>query len=247
MGVQTQWTYQSPGGHHVVVLGTKAPADLYPDGEVLDCTTTDSLPMLSSEPLFLGDGSFDPEKVETVTALPAGMASEITAGQRLILQSHYINATADPILVRDALSLELVDPATVETWAAPLIQFDAGFALPPGRSSVEVDCTIDRDVDLLFLGGHMHEWGAAFSTELTRASGEATTLYDVPVWDPLYRDLPPLERYAEGELHLAAGDRLRTTCTWDNDTDHVMTFPEEMCVMFATAYPLEAPLICVPD
>ena len=34
-------------------------------------------------------------------------------------------------------------------------------------------------------------------------------------------------------LAFEAGDTLRITCDWDNDTDETITFPREMCVLSA--------------
>ena len=64
--------------------------------------------------------------------------------------------------------LDLVEEASVETWAAPLVLVDTDFSLPPGESTtVSFDCALEEELNLLFLLGHMHEWGTAFSTDHT--------------------------------------------------------------------------------
>jgi hypothetical protein len=248
MGIHAQWTYQSPSGHHVTLNATNADEDDYPDGTFLECTEPEDMPMTNLEPLIVGGtGNQDaPDGPEGSFVLPDGMAAELEGDTRIVLQSHYVNATADSILVQDAINLDLVEPESVETWAAPVVHLDLDFALPPGPSSLSFDCAFDQELDLLFLAGHMHEWGTAFSTVLTRAGAEPEVLYDIPSWDPTFRDAAPTTAYEQGQMRLSEGDRFTTNCAWDNDTDGVLTFPQEMCVTFAMAYPLKSPIVCTP-
>ncbi|MEQ1507145.1 MAG: hypothetical protein ABMB14_33260 [Myxococcota bacterium] len=250
VGIHSQWTFQSPGGHHITVNATTQDEDSAPNGSWVDCTDTASSTMTNLEPLLVGGdlGHDDPEGPSGSLILPDGVAAELETGRRLVLQSHYINTTADDILVRDAINLELVDAAAVTTWAAPVVHLDQGFSLPPGETSTDsFDCAFAQEVDLLFIGGHMHEWGTAFSTELTRAgTGDRETVYEVPEWDPVFRDAPPYLEYAPGEMHLMPGDTFTTNCAWNNDTDAALEFPSEMCVTFAMAYPLKVPVVCEP-
>jgi hypothetical protein len=245
-GIAAQASYQSPYGHHVVLNATNAGAYDHPDGEVLDCTLPDALPMTELAPLLIARGSTSGSELgpESEIALPDGMAVELRQGQRLVVQSHYVNPTSDPILVQDAIDLELVVADEVETWAAPFVHVDVGLAIAPGRQEITFDCAWTGSYDLLFLAGHMHEHGAAFETRLARAAGGARTLYSVDDWDPVYRDAPPVNEYAPGELSVEAGDVFTTRCAWDNDTDHVLGFPEEMCVTFGMVYPSTEPVVC---
>ena len=41
-----------------------------------------------------------------------------------------------------------------------------------------------------------------------------------------------------------AGDVFTTRCAWDNDTDRVLGFPEEMCLTFGMVYPATEPVVC---
>lgn len=250
VGLHAQWTFQSQYGHHVVLNATNAEVDDYPDDTVLDCTDPDALPMTSLDPLLVGGtGSIDAEDgPEGELLLPDGMAVELEEGQRIILQSHYVNVTDAPLLVQDALNLALVDPATVETWTAPFVHVETDLAIAQGHDTLTFDCTWPDDYDLLFLAGHMHEWGSAFEATHTPADGSPeTTLYAIEEWDPLFRDTAPVNEYVAGEMSVRAGDVFTTHCEWDNDTDHVLGFPEEMCVTFGMAYPLKVPIVCDPD
>jgi hypothetical protein len=247
--MSAQWTYQSPGGHHAQILSTNAGPDLYPTGEAFDCTSTDSMPMTDLNPLLVLAEltAEDPEGPVGQLILPDGLAAELESNTRIVIQSHYVNTTADPILVRDGVNVSLVPLEEVETWAAPWVHLDTDFLLPQGEHTLEFECVWEDDMNILFLGGHMHEWGTAFSLQANPAEGPSSELYAVPEWDPVMRDAPPMNRYEEAPLQVRAGDSFTTHCEWNNDTDHEMGFPEEMCVTFGMAYPLKVPIICDPD
>ena len=91
----------------------------------------------------------------------------------------------------------LLEEAGVETWAAPLVLVDTDFSLPPKETStVSFGCELEEDLNLVFLLGHMHEWGTAFSTDHT-SGGETTRIYDEPEWKLDYRDEPPMQDFAD--------------------------------------------------
>jgi hypothetical protein len=244
MGIRSQYTYQSQGGHHVTVNGTSADEGMLPDGVAVDCAGSDTDLMVSLDPIMIGGELLKPEAgPESLLELPDGMAARLPEGARLMLQSHYVNATASPILVRDAVNLELVPEDEVQTWAAPLALTEVnGLAIPQGEHVVEFDCVMEDPLSVLFMGGHMHEWGTSFST--TRNHEEV--LYEIPEWDPQFRDAPVYADLGSG-LNLEPGEVLTTRCAYDNTTDHVLEFPEEMCVTFAMVYPSKLPIICDPD
>mgnify|MGYP003408685625 CR=1 FL=1 len=56
VGIHAFDTYQGETGHHIVLMGTTSSELDYPDGAVIDCTATDSLPMADLEPLILPTG-----------------------------------------------------------------------------------------------------------------------------------------------------------------------------------------------
>jgi hypothetical protein len=242
MGIRAQHTYQSPGGHHVTVNGTNADDDVLPDGVAVDCSGADTEIMVSMDPMLVGGELESAEEgPEGRLELPDGMAARLPERTRIMLQSHYVNTTASPILVRDAVNLELVPEEEVQTWAAPLAVTEVDdLSIPLGPSVVEVDCPMQEELSVLFLGGHMHEWGSSFATLL-----DGEVIYEIPQWDPQFRDAPVYADLGAG-LTLQPGSVLTTRCAYDNTTDHVLEFPEEMCVTFAMVYPTKLPIICDP-
>lgn len=245
VGINYVGMYQTDFGHHVTINATNAEDDAYPDGTLVNC---DEVQMADLQPMIVGGVNWiaDPETHTNEFDIPGGMAARLGEGQRVLIQSHYVNTSADAILVQDAVNVGLIPEDEVETWTAALVHTQADLALPPGQeSTVTVDCSFDQDTNIYFMVGHLHEWGAAFSTEWMHEEG-TETIYDVPVWDPAYRDLPPVGAFDLGEFQVKAGDSFRTTCTWYNDEDYEIGFPQEMCATAMMVYPAKVPVVCEP-
>ncbi|MCP4871938.1 MAG: hypothetical protein GY898_24805 [Proteobacteria bacterium] len=247
MGITEQINYQSLNGHHVTIFGTSTPHHQIADGEQWDCTETEQLDMTSMEPILIGGGIlYDDQGVVNEFVLPPGMGAPIESGTRIILQSHYLNVRDHPILVRDAAYLKLVEEDTITTWTAPFVNTVTEFSIPANTAeyALSFDCGWEETFELLYIGGHLHEWGVSFKTEHTDVNGDTTTIYEVKEWEPVLRDAPEYTQYAPGGFVVTPDDTFTTTCTWFNDQDHELDFPQEMCVTFGMAYPSRVPVIC---
>jgi hypothetical protein len=85
----------------------------------------------------------------------------------------------------------------------------------------------------------MHKTGRHMSTLIARANGTEETLIDKPF------DFNDQRVYAvggaAGEVVVGPGDKLTTTCTYENDSSKLITFGEstgsEMCYNFVVAWP----------
>jgi len=248
MGIHGQWNYQAQMGHHVTVFGTTVTEREMPDGESWDCTSVEALEMTSLEPIIIG-GSIDYTETGVVNefVLPEGMAAPLEGGQRIVIQSHYVNTFDTDVLVQDEAHLVLMEEQEVQTWAAPLVNTITELSIPAQEEeyTLTFDCTFEESYDLLYIGGHLHEWGTRFSTDWTR-DGVTETIYDVPEWDPLFRDAPVYDDFGGQAFRVEPGDVFTTHCSWLNDTGDVLEFPAEMCVTFGMIYPANLPVICDP-
>ena len=178
--------------------------------------------------------------------LPDGMATLMRSGTRIIVQSHYVNTGLETIRVQDGFNVELVEPDQVQTWAAPFVNAHIGFEVPAGQEmTVEFDCTFGKDLNLLYLYGHMHDWGSRFHVDIAPAGGTAARVYEVGSWEPSFRDQAPINAYDEGEFVVAADDVITTSCTWMNDTAGPLALPQEMCVTLGMAYPAQDAVMCI--
>ena len=173
-------------------------------------------------------------------------------GANVVIQSHYINYTAEPIVVRDVVHLGFYQgDDAIE--ASYLILNHGGLDIAPGESSVEVSCQLPDSAtpyNLVNLLGHMHEWGAAMDISHQPAGADWDVIYDIPDWDPEYRDLPPTNIWeADDPFVMQGGDRFRVRCDFDNGTDANIRFPSEMCTSVALYYPSASNglLVCDED
>jgi hypothetical protein len=246
VGLHDVHTFQARYGHHVQLMGTTTPALDAPDGTVVDCTgESGDFEMADLEPIGVTNGgTVDGDAIDIAMPLPPGMAVELESGQRYVVQSHYLNSGPDPIRVRDRAVLTTIPADQVETWAAPLIFNRDDFRIPAGGTlTTSFSCTVDADVSLVYLLGHMHEWGTSF--QIDQVDGTTRTpFYAVPEWDPVYRDAPIVLSAVDDPVDIAAGTTFETTCSWANGTDEDLVFPHEMCVSVAFVYPQKTTLIC---
>jgi hypothetical protein len=211
-------TLQGEFGHHVIILSTNEPQ---PPGTVEDCTDATSLAKYKALLIPVSD-------------TPPASAFWLEKGTPVVLQSHYVNASDEPILIRDLVRARIVPESSVETWLAPFTTTALDFEIPVSDEIAELtfDCELERDVDLLYVGGHMHEWGVSYEVQLGASAEELETIYDVSTWIPDFRDVPPIEIYTDNPLEIREGSVIRTTCRWLNPMGDTLIFPEEMCASF---------------
>lgn len=252
VGIVTQRSYQGLMGHHLSLFGTTLTEADYPDGSLIDCTSSEVMNMAAMEPIIIGGEIIKGETyIINEFQLPEGMAALLNEGQRIVLQAHYLNTGAQAVRVTDEIQLEIVPEDSVTTWAAPYVNTVTNFEIPANTSDFNItfDCTIGSDspeLTFLYVGGHLHEWGKSFATYHTR-DGVKEKIYEVPVWDPAFRDAPKYLGFEPGEFVARPGDVFTTSCTWFNDTDRSMEFPQEMCVTFGMVYPAKLPIVCDPS
>lgn len=241
LGFNEMIVAQGQYGHHFQLYGTTLSTVDLADGATWDCTSSSDLPMDDLEPIGIPTSTSDGGIQITY---PEGFATKLKHGQRIVMQSHYVNTGVEPIRVRDALLLKTMPVDEVVTWANMYIFNTERIEIDPhAPAHQDFDCAITEDIHVLAMLGHMHEWGTTFSVDLTR-EGATNRIYDVPAWDATYRDAPPMQTYAPDEFTLRAGDTVHTSCDWYNDTDEPIVFPHEMCVSVGLGYPLLTASIC---
>ncbi len=168
----------------------------------------------------------------------AGFATEGTT--HWVLQVHYNNAQA----LKDQVDESGFDICTTDQ----LRPNDAGIMAPgtikiaiPPRSTHTVSCTYNwgsqlPKIHVFGSSPHMHLRGRSLNSDLQRASGESAKLLDTPNFD-----------FANGgggdpvSVDIAPGDKIKTTCKWENTGDSQVNLGEgtgdEMCFAFMTYYP----------
>lgn len=218
---------QGKWGHHAILLGA---LKALPPGTVEDCT--------------------NPEDMAKYTAfaipvqLPDGHAVLLRHGVDLVLQSHYVNTSSHSLLTRDVVRMKKRAMADVKTWAAPFATNSLSFHVPPKSPlSYTFDCTMPQNGNLLFVGGHMHEWGKKITIEYGTDTKSLSPLYSTD-WKVEYRDAPPITDMTAKPLAIVAGAVVRTTCQWDNTVDVELAFPKEMCASFGYITGTKDSVVC---
>lgn len=209
--------YQGKFGHHVALF---EPLEQVAPGTVRDCS--EAKDMLTLMPI-LAD-----------VELSDGLAVKVPAGTQIVLQSHYVNTTQEPIAVRDVAHLRKTTADQVTDYVGFLGLSDVWINIPSSPEVVRAfECEVPFDARILSLGAHMHEWGKRFAIDVVRKDGTTERPLSIEPWTALMRDHPPEVKFGlESPLMLRAGDKLRTECVYHNDTATPLEFPKEMCATF---------------
>jgi hypothetical protein len=225
---------QGKGGHHVTVYYTLAsqPVGHHPCQDV-EMATWRQIGGAGNESGGVAD-------------LPPGVGTRVPANHQIVVQTHYINATAGPFDVQDQVIVRLLDKANLIAYATSYAMVDTDFKIPAmSFASRTSSCTLTKDFDFLLMVGHMHEWGKHYKLERLDANNQVVdTLFDTE-WQPSYMSHPPSRRWTlDQPYHLPTGTKVRQTCTWQNTDATEMAFPREMCVFFGTFLGDEDFLVC---
>jgi hypothetical protein len=216
--------FQTGGGHHLVLYSTSSHQ---PPGTQRRCSDEDMV-TLRLIAAVAGEGASG-----SVNRAPSDLVYSVPAGSQLVVNHHYINATAAPRHARSAVNL-LVAGAGEATRPSGAVAFtDTSLMLPMGAASLDIHCKIPRPLRVWSLVPHMHEQGSHIIVELQHG-GARTTLSDVQ-WEPGYMFHPPeMRRDPDAPLMLEADDELSVHCEWMNDTGAPLPFGREMCVAFGS-------------
>jgi hypothetical protein len=213
------------GAHHVLVFRTDLTA--VPPGQDAerDCATPDDVMPHARAQIYGAQaktGAF---------AMPDGVGLPLAAGEVLLVQVHYLNATASALDAQVSLSLRtrlagITQRAGAFFFADPFV--DVG---PAQQGRAAMRCAIPHDATLLAVSGYAHARAIDFSAFVDPAAGPKAT-------SPFYRapgSANPLP--LQGNVPVAAGNAVRFACTFDNTrgTTEVLGGPrsdaDEACVL----------------
>jgi hypothetical protein len=177
--------------------------------------------------------------------IPEGVAYRVEAGRQLMVQTHWINTTTQPIDGQAAFNLRVQAPsedvelAQLFTWTSTNINVPAG-----ETGSTRTDCVMQQEMKFYRLGGHAHEHGSRVTMTHTPAAAEPNVFYDEE-WVDYYTFDPPRVDFARDEaMVVRVGDTLSIDCEYDNTTTEDLTFPLEMCTGFGFYFPGTAQMDC---
>ena len=218
------WTPPTAGPfalHHATLYAV--PVD-YPDGPV----ACDGMPAGA-----VGVDTWAPGVEELV--LPADTGLLLPAGtRRLVVQAHTLRVGSGA--PQPASVTLCAGPASPANLAAVI-----GMSVPvPAIRPQHVEtsqgmCVLAGAVHLFSVWPHMHRIGQEVSVNLLGPESETTPLVDVKPWNFLAQRRYPLD------VDAVAGDRIQTTCVWNNMSDSYvlpgLLTENEMCNAGLIAWP----------
>jgi hypothetical protein len=219
----------SPGSHHLLLYMTTLEAsEVTGDLERFECASRDDL--------RLGGIAYAAQVPAGQTAFPEGVAMRFEKSQVLMVQSHYLNTTADAVDADVRLNLWKSQGA-VEQEAGTLFFYDYSIVVPPhSEASAKMRCEIGNDLQMSFAMSHMHRRGVGYRSQLVGGGQDAVSLYETDRWEgvePVVMD-PPLQ--------VKAGQTIEFECDYRNDSDEAIIegpsgAKNEMCMFVATYWP----------
>lgn len=230
--------------HHMnIFIGDFSFLDAFvAEGASQNALGTDALQLPCEDLELMGQSFpvFPSQRDNQRITLPKGVAAPMPLPLVAVASHHYVNPTAEPILINAALNMEVVQPEEVETTANLLFNDIGGFEIEPGtRQSVSRTCVAERDVSVALVSTHTHEWTEC--TTLNRFDGETAEVEDAPFYVNQNWDQPPIHHFEEGSFELAAGDGIHWSCHYENGTDRAIvndgSATGEMCVFAAVTWP----------
>lgn len=220
--------YNSMGSHHIILYTTSV--SQIPNTHVC---ADDEMVYLSMVGGTGGDAALSPEQT-----LPDGLVRRVTGGTQLVIQTHWINTSDEPIDGQAAFNVryDRINPDKTPTDFMALM--NTQFELKPGATHAEVDCTFKDAVNIWQLAGHQHSMGKHI-----KIAFNGNTLVDDD-WKNEWSFNPKFLDFTAGPMRTQPGDKIHIECDWMNTGTETVRFPSEMCGAVAQYYPANGQLIC---
>ncbi|HEY6038505.1 MAG TPA: hypothetical protein VIV58_29685, partial [Kofleriaceae bacterium] len=170
-------------------------------------------------------------------AFPDGVAIHLAAGTYVNLNLHLYNTTDKTITATSGVLVKTVDAASVVHEADMQFSGTYNISVPSDNQvySVTGHCSVASDFHIFTLWPHMHQIATRQTFTVTPSSGSPATMLDVPYSFSEQKNYPMVDTVVH------AGDKLTTTCYYQNNTGATVTFGEgsqdEMCFTGIYRYP----------
>jgi hypothetical protein len=179
------------------------------------------------QPLFIsGAGS-------TKLELPMDAGSQLPKGTQVIVQMHLLNVRE--VAVDGAVTINLRRSTVAKPRPVSSVTFGtAAVELPPKETTEVVgNCSVRSNVHLIAGFPHMHMLGQSLRFEVSSAGGPMKEIFKR---DPFNFDN---QRIDNMDVVVAAGDKVRVTCSFMNPMDETVSYGEstrnEMCYFIGFA------------
>jgi hypothetical protein len=221
------------GTHHILFSQTLAPE---PDG-MAECNV---LIRTTWIPLYAGGKDSGPLELPPMTGF-----KPLNKGQQVVMQLHLQNTTDQPITAKTSVRVDYED-ASPDIVPASIYGFDDRMLSIPAHTAAaqnEMNCTVDRDLNVFAVLGHMHKHGVHLDVSRGAAAGDEM-LYQED-WNFEVQPITPMS------FQVHKGDNLWLRCTHRNDGDAALTYGEssdtEMCAFLVYYAPAATIDGCIKD
>jgi hypothetical protein len=192
----------STGNHHLLVFRTDL--DVVPSDAERDCFAPDDVMPHARAQIYGAQA-----KTGSL-ALPPGVGLPLRSGEVLLMQAHYLNATAADVDASISLSIATAQGGITQR-AGSFFFADPFIDAPPAQKAhAQMRCAIPQDATLVTVSAYAHARAIDFAAFVDPPSGPlgAAPFYRAPGFaNPL-----PLQT----SLALPAGAHVRATCAYDN-------------------------------
>lgn len=211
---------QSAIGHHAILYATTKEE---PVGTTRLCEDADQLHMR-----FLGGVGGEGT---SAIALPEGTVFRLPKGRSLLINTHYLNATSEPAKGESVVDMKLTPADPNNEVAAFFTNIDTAIDLPPqAETKMDVSCTLEHDLRMVWWTNHMHASGMKVFSERVFPDGSAEEIRRDDTWEYEWSFNPQFTAWpVKAPLTLKAGETIHTQCTWQNTGSETVKFPTEMC------------------
>ena len=166
---------------------------------------------------------------------PAGTALRLPASMSIDVNVHYVNRTAGEIPGEAYANLSTVPLSQVQNVAQTLNLSNTNITLPAGKTTtLSKTFTMSQTTTIIMLTSHMHALGTRFQIAIVGGARDGEIVYDNTDWEH------PQQLTFTTPIVLQKGQGLKSIITWNNTTDHTVTFglqsTDEMGIVFGYWY-----------
>ncbi len=164
-----------------------------------------------------------------------GVGQVFRGGQKIAVDYHFVNDSAEPVPAKVKLNFHVVQPAAVQHVARTAGFHNLTIYTPPGgRSSHLAECRVDQELSVGELVRRTQARGTAFTVWRSGGERDGELVWHSP--DPNDTRLELNE-----PIHLMPGEGFQFECDYENSTDLELRFgvnaTDEMCTLNAIYWP----------
>ena len=168
-------------------------------------------------------------------AFPAGVALQLPPAMSVDMNVHYVNRTNGEIPGEAYANFFTVPASQVTTVAHTLNMQNTSISLPAGKeTTLEKTFLVSQTTTVFMLTSHMHQLGTRFQIKIVGGTRDGELVYENTDWEH-----PQTISFAQ-PIVLQAGQGLKSVITWNNTTNHVVSFglqsTDEMGIIFGYYY-----------